>query len=100
MKIIKQYHYKTNNKRIVIDFLQNDSGEFLFGYRGKRLIDFKTRNIHRTEVLFSVETFTVIFNIMSSIFDDERIIKIIENDFMKLVGRRCSIYENFKQDFK
>lgn len=41
MKIIKQYHYKSNNKRILIDFLQDDSGEYLFGYRGKRLIDFK-----------------------------------------------------------
>lgn len=96
MKILKQYQYKSNNKRIVIDFLQNDSGEFLFGYRGKRLIDFKTRNIHRTEVLFSVETFIVIFNIMSSIFDDEKIIKLIENDVMKLHRRECSVYENFK----
>ena len=96
MKILKQYQYKSNNKRIVIDFLQNDSGEFLFGYRGKRLIDFKTRHIHRTEVLFSVETFTVIFSIMSSIFDDEKIIKLIENDVMELHRRSCSIYENFK----
>ena len=96
MKILKQYQYKSNNKRIVIDFLQNDSGEFLFGYRGKRLIDFKTRNIHRTEVLFSVETFIVIFNIMSSIFDDEKIIKLIENDVMKLHRSECSVYENFK----
>lgn len=96
MKILKQYQYKSNNKRIVIDFLQNDSCEFLFGYRGKRLIDFKTRNIHRTEVLFSVETFIVIFNIMSSIFDDEKIIKLIENDVMKLHRSECSVYENFK----
>lgn len=96
MKIIKQYHYKTNNKRIVIDFLQNDSGEFLFGYRGKRLIDFKTRDIYRTEVLFSVESFIVIFNIMSSMFDDERIIKLIENDVMKVYKNNCSVYENFK----
>lgn len=100
MKILKQYQYKSNNKRIVIDFLQNDSGEFLFGYRGKRLIDFKTRDIYRTEVLFSVETFVVIFNIMSSMFDDDRIIKLIENDVMKLDRRGCSIYENLKQDLK
>lgn len=96
MKILKQYHYKSNNKRILIDFLQDDSGEYLFGYRGKRLIDFKTRNIYRTEVLFSIESFTAIFDIMRSIFDDERIIKLIENDVMKVYKKNCGVYENFK----
>ena len=57
MRKIKGLILKNKNKRLQVELLEDNYGKKFFSVRTKKLIDFKKRHIHRTELSCSVETF-------------------------------------------
>ncbi|MBC7845587.1 MAG: hypothetical protein H7Y10_03750 [Flavobacterium sp.] len=62
------------NFRVEVILMEGESGEKFFFVTTKRLTDFKTRNITKTENVYSVETFAVLAHI-SNFFIEHPTIK-------------------------
>ena len=97
MNIIKQCFVKSYNKRIEILLFKEDD-EFIFAIATKRLVDFKTRNIRKTETFYSVESFIVIAEILKIEFLDDSLIinKLLKKDINKFKGVNIEVKRNSK----
>tara|TARA_R110002049_G_scaffold224712_4_gene396531 strand:+ start:17400 stop:17702 length:303 start_codon:yes stop_codon:yes gene_type:complete len=74
IETLKVIESKGVNKRIVI-FLVTDTADNskFFIVRTKTLKDFKTRNILKTEVVYSVETFAVLGDLMHTFLNNSEV---------------------------
>lgn len=61
------------NFRVQVLLMENKAGERFFFVTTKRLTDFKTRNITKTEFVYSVETFAVLTHISNFFLDHPKI---------------------------
>jgi hypothetical protein len=84
MKVLKYVSLKGNNKRIKVGLLEND-GDLVFIQETRTLTDFKTRTIVRTNNIYSVETFAVLFDVFSSFMQNSEIKnKILHKELSKI----------------
>jgi hypothetical protein len=74
------------NFRVQVGLMEDESGERFFFVTTKRLADFKTRNITKTEFIYSVETFAVLVHI-SNFFIEHPLIKnkVLLKELSKIV---------------
>lgn len=79
-KCLKHIEIKGNNKRIVVGLFYNkkDNNHF-FIQSTKTLIDRKTRNILKTQNIYSVETFVILNSAFSRFLDNPEISNKILN---------------------
>jgi hypothetical protein len=85
MEVIKYVSLKGNNKRIKIGLLEKD-GQFVFVQETRTLIDRKTRQIVRTDNIYSVETFAILNDVFSKFLDSPEIKnKILHRELSKIV---------------
>jgi len=85
MEVIKYVSLKGNNKRIKIGLLEKD-GQFVFVQETRTLIDQKTRQIVRTDNVYSVETFAILKDVFSKFLEDPEIKnKILHRELSKIV---------------
>lgn len=85
MEVIKYVSLKGNNKRIKIGLLEKD-GQFVFVQETRTLIDRKTRQIVRTDNIYSVETFAILNDVFSKFLDNPEIKnKILHRELSKIV---------------
>lgn len=90
VETIKIINSKGVNKRINIFLVKEDDAPSpFFIIQTKTLKDFKTRDILHTEMVYSVETFTVLSQLMSFILDDSE----VKN---KLILKELSDINTFK----
>ena len=72
-KTLKHIESKGKNKRINIYLLEATDGFKSLAIHTRTLIDFKTRNILKTDTLYSVETFSVLSNLMNYSINDSEV---------------------------
>lgn len=77
---------KGKNFRVSIALMEDEKGERFFFVTTKRLIDFKTRNITKTELVYSVETFAILAHISKFFIDHPKIKnKVLLKELNKIV---------------
>jgi len=96
-KAISGITSKGKNFRVQVILMEDESGEKFFFVTTKRLVDFKTRNITKTEFIYSVETFAVLTHISNFFLEHPKIKnKVLLKEFSKIIPAVTQTDLNFK----
>ena len=73
METLKYISAKGKNKRAAILLRKGSDGGLFFTVHTRTLKDFKTRHVLKTDLVFSVETFSVLSDLMTAFLDDSEV---------------------------
>lgn len=84
---------KSKNRRVQLFVFKSPDGVICYHIRTKRLVDFKTRYIIKTDNVYSYETFRIMLEVMNILFMNPEFEKLVDND-EKMMSKDVVIQTN------